>query len=127
MANVNCPPTIVNASQVSITLPSGTGRMVVEPDPVTVYMKQSPTQPGQVCWAVQNLQAGQTLHIAPKSGQTNLFPDRETTIVYPNTFATSGRPANEGSWQYSLYVTDGTKGGQSLYLTDPEILVEGGG
>jgi hypothetical protein len=126
MAKVNCPPTIVNAAQVSITIPTGTGRMVVEPDPVTVYMKQSPTQPGQVCWAVQNLQAGQTLHISRKPGQADLFPDCETTIVYPNTFASSGRPTSQGNWSYSLWVTDTNKSGQQN-LTDPEVEIGGGG
>ena len=125
-AAIDCPGSVQNAAQVSLTLDPEHGKIVADPPTVTIYMQEGKDKPGRVCWVVQNLGEGQTLHIASKEGQPDTFPDAERTITLLRTFANSGWPARAGKWLYELWITEEGKEGK-LLLTDPEVVVGGGG
>ena len=113
-------------ADVSLTLDFPNGKIVADPEIVTIYMKEGTGRPGQVRWVVQNLGAGQTLHMAGKQGQPDMFPHAEKTITLPRTHANSGGPARKGSWRYDLWVTEEGKPDR-LLLTDPQVRRRGGG
>jgi hypothetical protein len=123
---IDCPGNIKHAAQVSITLDFEGGKMTVDPATVTIFVKEGRKKPGRVCWVVQNLGEGQTLHIAGKEGEPDLFPNAEKTITLPRTFANSGNPAKAGKWMYELWITEEGKEGKLLF-TDPEVIVEPAG
>ena len=125
-AAVDCPGNVKNAAQVSLTLDPEQGKIVVDPATVKIYTHEGKDRPGRVCWVVQNLAKGQTLHIAGKDGQPDTFPDAERMITLPRTFANSGRPAHTGTWLYEVWITEEGKEGK-LLLTDPQIDIDGGG
>ena len=125
MANV--PDAPGNHAGVSLTLDFANGKIVADPPTVTIYMREGPGKPGRVRWVVTNLGAGQTVHIAGKTGQPDMFPQAERTITLPRTFANSGGPARKGNWRYDLWVTEEEQSPEAPPHRSAGARQEGGG
>jgi hypothetical protein len=115
-----CPPT---SAQVDVTLRAST--IIVDPESAMIYLKPEPGQPGAVCWKVQELKPGMTLHIAGKDAKNDPFPELENTVELPRTTALSGPPTVATTWPYKLWVTEEGQQGPIAYL-DPEVIIGGG-
>lgn len=120
---VDCPGTMTNAAQVKLTVDFEAGKILVDPEKVTIYLHEGEGKPGRVCWVAQNLSEDQIIHLDGKEGQTDPFPHRDPRIRQPPGFAQSGRPAAGGTWQYRLWLTvEGSEDPQ--LVTDPEVIID---
>ena len=119
----SCPDGSANVTRIEVNIDYDGGKINVSVDPATIYMEEGPGRPGRVCWVVENLQQGLTLHIESKDDDS-FFPQMKHRIQAENSFANSGRPAKAGSWGYSLRV-EGSEG--QVAFTDPEVIIVGGG
>lgn len=113
-------------AQVDVTVDPESEPLLLEPDPVEIYLNPGEGQVGLVCWVVTGLAEGQTLHIEGKEGEPDLFPNLQRTITAPRDRATSGLPSASGSWTYSLWITE-EGSNEKLHFTDPEVIVRGDG
>ena len=118
MAAADCK----NGVKVMITIGE---TLTVSPDSVEIDLDTTGGGHGRVCWMVEGLTKGLTVHIEGKEGSEELLPNRERTIRLPREDAKSGRPSKSGTWGYSVWVT--REGEGKIMEVDPEIIIRKGG
>ena len=116
----DCPP---NSVAIAVTFDASAGTVAVDKPSVEIVRPGQGEGATTVCWNVEGLADGQTLHIEGKDGDDSYFPSLERTVTPPRSVARSGVPAKAGTWRYGLRVTD--EGGATLAHLDPEVIIKG--
>ena len=119
-------------AQVHLRVEPDAEPLTVDPESVEIYRCHEghggppvPCDKGkaeQVCWIIDGLEEGWSLHLKGKGAKPNLFPG-ERRIRYPRTVMRSGQPTGAGTWRYELWITEEGGGDKKLHYTDPEVII----
>ncbi len=122
----DCPESIKDPVQVSITIDFDKGTITVSPDPATIYKDPKTGQASVVCWVVQDVGEKQSVEVEAKADQPDIFSSSKFTMTKTSYYADSGKPSQTGTWSYSVKVfQDGVK--DPILTLDPQIVIDTGG